>query len=121
MQTVSLSEVGGLTSEILARVAGQNLILLTSDKVVGAVVLPHDQQVAARLARQYVTLVNGNMSGVRIGRLKGKLINQLTNHGCLLVLRRGSPIAILLPPPINMTQAEQGAKSYLEHLGIIIT
>lgn len=122
MQTVSLSEVGGLNTLILAKLGTQKLAILTSDKVAKAVVLPltSDKQVACQLAKQYIGLVSGNTDAVKVSRLRGKLQTKLANHGRLKILRRGVPVAILLPPPGDKESAERGAMSYLEALGIAI-
>ena len=122
MQTVSLSKVGGLTTEVLARMGNQRLAVLTSDKIVRAVVLPHtnNKQLACQAASQYIALANGhNADVIKAGRLKGKLLTMLANAGVLTVERRGVPVVILLPPPTDAIQAERGAKTYLEELGII--
>ena len=123
MDTVNLSSVGGLTTEILAKMGNSKLALLTSDKIAQAVALPHtnNRQAACQAAQQYIALANnGHNDAVKVGRLKGTLLAKLASAGMLVVLRRHIPVAVLLSLPTDMIHAERGAKHYLEVLGIIV-
>lgn len=119
IERINLSAVGGLNLEVLAR--GPSLLILTSDRVPGAVVMPYtsDQTVALEATQKYTSLLNGDNSWPKVKRLKQTVRDLLSTDKALVVMRRrATPIAVLLPYPRSGTDAARSLKAYLAALDL---
>lgn len=119
-EKINLSAVGGLNLEILARM-GDGLVILTSDRVPGAVVMPHTKELvtALKAAEKYTSLWNGGNSWPKVKRLKQTVRDALSANGVLIVMRRrATPMAVLLPYPRSDTDAAKSLRAYLAALDL---
>ena len=119
-ERINLSAVGGLNLEILARM-GDGLVILTSDRVPGAVVMPYanSQTAALEATKKYTSLLNGDNSWPKVKRLKQTVRDLLSvNTALIVVRRRATPIAILLRYPHSGIDAARSLKAYLAALDL---
>lgn len=119
-EQINLSAVGGLNLEVLARM-GDGLVVLTSDRVPGAVVMPYTGELATALeaTKKYTSLLNGDNSWPKVKRLKQTVRGLLSADKALVVVRRrATPIAVLLPYPRSGTDAARSLKAYLAALDL---
>lgn len=121
-ERINLSEVGGLSLEVLARM-GDGLVILTSDRVPGAVVMPYtnSQTAALEATKKYTSLLNGDNSWPKVKRLREAVMYALllsADTALVVVRRRSTPMAVLLPYPRSGTDAARSLKAYLAALDL---
>lgn len=121
-ERINLSAVGGLNLEVLARM-GDGLVVLTSDRVPGAVVMPYTGELATALeaTKKYTSLLNGDNSWPKVKRLKETVMYDLmrsADKALVVVRRRATPIAVLLPYPRSGTDAARSLRAYLTALDL---